>query len=660
MFMTILFPIDDLLHALFPSAKGDLTALLDLMRTYYSVGGIQPDVRVAGDAVEVVLDVERIAGHEKLAREATKACEQGRLKDARPLLEELVKADPRNSGFHAMLGQVYEELGEKELALDQLIEALRWDPTDQRALIMMGNIWAAHRKEPETALTYYNEALRLVPNDHLVANNIAAQFLNLEKLDLAETWFDKAMAIEPSYPNTHHGLAIVSERKGDLDSALFEATEAMRLNPKRDQLYQQSHGLARHVANELVGRKLGAAVVQQLCEEQHKASGKPVRSVADESIPTAARLEVAETYDRPEHVVRYKPGYPCVEHLEVHELYHLRYITEARGAGLNELFTAGPSNKEAFLKARAKDRARMLKQGISEEAVDRFLIKLFDGMNRQIYNAPLDLFIEFDMYHEFPDMRPYQFLSLERLVDEGVQGTTNKRIVELAPSEVVSKSKVYNLTLAMLYQELYGVDRIADLNPTGLEKQQAKRLYEEFVEYREDREPAEEYELVRHWAEDLKLTPYFALVKEAEHRAKTSAPLEDQLDRIQADPLDQHSKDPERDREMKTFQEGQAAIGTNMAVVMFMVDALKFFNSKTKEEIRNAAFEIAMLGTQGIVPDKQGYKLANVPGTTFSGYHLLAYYYVSFKLVLPEVLPDLQLPYDEEFAMAEQLYSATP
>ena len=70
--------------------------------------------------------------------------------------------------------------------------------------------------------------------------------------------------------------------------------------------------------------------------------------------------------------------------------------------------------------------------------------------------------------------------------------------------------------------------------------------------------------------------------------------------------------------------------------------------------------EAISLGTQGIHPEKQGYKLASVSGTTFSGFHLLAYYYVSFKLVLPELLPELHLPYDAEYAMAEQLYTATP
>ena len=37
-----------------------------------------------------------------------------------------------------------------------------------------------------------------------------------------------------------------------------------------------------------------------------------------------------------------------------------------------------------------------------------------------------------------------------------------------------------------------------------------------------------------------------------------------------------------------------------MAMVMFMVDALQFFDGMPKEEIKKIAFEIAMHGNQGI------------------------------------------------------------
>ncbi|MCB0768400.1 MAG: tetratricopeptide repeat protein, partial [Flavobacteriales bacterium] len=313
--MTILHPITDLLFDLFPEANGERKALVDAMRRFYTTGGVEPNVTVQDDMVQVVLDVESAKEEQRTYQKAVADCEAGEYAKARTLLEDLITRRPAHSEYHRLLGQVVAELGEPEAAIDHLIDALRWDPKNTHALIMMGNLQAKHRADIDTAMRYYEAALAVDPKDHLAANNIAAQFLQLGQWDKAEDWFEKAISIRPDYPNSHHGAAIVAERKGDLDSALFAATEALRNNPKQDELYRQSLALARHAAHELVGRDLGRTVVRRLSEELHQSSGRPVRSVADDSIPTAARLEVAEVYHRPDHVVRYKPGYPCVEHL---------------------------------------------------------------------------------------------------------------------------------------------------------------------------------------------------------------------------------------------------------------------------------------------------------------------------------------------------------
>ena len=87
-------------------------------------------------------------------------------------------------------------------------------------------------------------------------------------------------------------------------------------------------------------------------------------------------------------------------------------------------------------------------------------------------------------------------------------------------------------------------------------------------------------------------------------------------------------------------------------------DALKHFKGMPPPKIKEVSLEIAMLGTQSIHPEKQGYHLHHVPGKTFSGHHLLAYYYVSWELAVPEMAEQLQLPYDGEYGMAVQLNSA--
>ena len=94
-----------------------------------------------------------------------------------------------------------------------------------------------------------------------------------------------------------------------------------------------------------------------------------------------------------------------------------------------------------------------------------------------------------------------------------------------------------------------------------------------------------------------------------------------------------------------------------MMMSMYMLGALEYFDGMDKMEIKKIAFEIAMIGTTGISPDKKsGYKVPSIPGKDFGGYQLLAYYYVSWALAIPEMLASLNLPFDNAWAAAQQMW----
>jgi hypothetical protein len=338
----------------------------------------------------------------------------------------------------------------------------------------------------------------------------------------------------------------------------------------------------------------------------------------------------------------------------MHELVHLDFIIQARQQNLNKLFTSTQEQKSAFLREIQETIKKLKKAGYSETSIASFSTALFDGINRQVYNTPIDLFIEHFLYATFPELRPYQFLSLYTMINEGKQAVTDKRAVELSPRKVLSDSKVYNIVNALQLKELYGVDLIAGFKSALIEEKKAQTFYSEYKEYEADRQPAEEYELVQHWADDLRLSNYFELIDEAAYRRRTASPL-DTLTAIENDPFDLAGDESYKQQEMETFQQRAKEQGLNMAVVMYMVGALDYFSTMNPEQIKAIAFEIAMLGIHGISPEKQGYKLNGIPDKTFSGYHLIAYYYVSWALAIPEMLEGLQLPYAQEYETAKNL-----
>ena len=123
------------------------------------------------------------------------------------------------------------------------------------------------------------------------------------------------------------------------------------------------------------------------------------------------------------------------------------------------------------------------------------------------------------------------------------------------------------------------------------------------------------------------------------------------MDTLKKDPFGVEEKDPIKELEMKRFIDSQKKLGINMAVVMFMVEALNYFKNFSKDEVKKIAFEIAMQGTQGYNPDNN-YKLNSIPNISFTGYQILAYYYVSWSIAIPEAVKELQLPFDEEYKLA--------
>ena len=277
---------------------------------------------------------------------------------------------------------------------------------------------------------------------------------------------------------------------------------------------------------------------------------------------------------------------------------------------------------------------------------------MFDGINRQVYNTPIDLFIEDRIYNRFPKLRPFQFLSLFTMMQEGIQATTKPEIVKNTPKNILSKSKIFNLINAMHFKTLYKVDLVQDHNPSKLELNQANELYSEFLEYREDKAPGEEYELVQHWGEDLKLDSYFELVPEDEHRRKT---IDDVLSEIENDPYGLETRDPSKERKMKKFLDSHTSSEINHAVAMYMVGAIEFLKPMAKTKVKEFAFEFATLGMSGIDPKTDGYSIPSIKNKSFTGYQALAYYYVSWATAIPEMLAQLQMPFDKEYELAKQM-----
>jgi tetratricopeptide (TPR) repeat protein len=662
--MQIIHKIDDFLKELFPRYREsglDTDVLKEEIASYYTFGAFKPAVKVEKDLVIVDIDTSTILSQDKDYRNVVMLCEKGKYGEAKTILKPLMAKNPTNSEYHRIYGQILSDEGDQDGAVDALIDALRWDPRNAYALIMMGNIFARNKNDIDTAQKYYRQVLKLNPDDNIALNNIGANLLQLGKLQEGIEYLEKAFAANDKYPNTSFGLA-VAYQKMEMPIVAFDfAVHCMKVCPSSsDMLYKQALTLAFEIAEIYVKSTEGMNVFNEFRSHLELKTGREIRVEKDPSIPTAAKFEFAENYDRDYHFIKYKPGYPAVEHLMMHELVHLEFATEAQESKTNMLFISGRDMRSTFLRDNEKDIKRLHAAGYNEESISNFMNQLYEGICRQIFNAPIDLFIEDFLYENYKELRPYQFLSLYNLVNEGKEAVTNKQALKLTPTYILTATKVLNLVNAIQFKDLYGIDMVKQFAANTIEANEAKRMWEEFAEYRKDRGPGEEYEIIKHWGEDLRLDKYFELVDEIDFRNRPKT-VEEVLKSVEEDPFGTEVDKNFKEKEMNRFQESQKELGMNPAVMMFMVDALQYFNGMPNEKIKRIAFEIAMIGTQGISPggDKK-YKVSLIPGKEFSGYHLLAYYYVSWKLAIPEMLAQLQLPYDNEFEAAETMFRSKP
>ena len=317
--MKIIIPIN-IIKLLFSDLIEDYNKkdIIKKVSKYYEVDSIKPLVKVEGNNIEVNIKIDEINIQQDRFNHLISLCENNELENALELAKELVKEYPSVSEYNRLLGQIQSDLGEQEKAIDALIDSLRWNPKNEWALLMMGNIFVKHKKDIETGLLYYNQILELNPDNFITLNNIGAILMQNNKKSEALNFFNKALEINPEYPNALLSLGIYYEDEGEYDKAFDYGLKALGCSKKRDEVYVNAESLVSHSARQH-SQIFGAdVIVNQFIEELSMRGGKEINIVSDDSINTAAKIEFAENYNRNYHIIKYNPNYEAVPHLALH------------------------------------------------------------------------------------------------------------------------------------------------------------------------------------------------------------------------------------------------------------------------------------------------------------------------------------------------------
>jgi tetratricopeptide (TPR) repeat protein len=176
--------------------------------------------------------------------------------------------------------------------------------------------------------------------------------MQLGRFKEAERYFDSAFRINDGYPNTLYALAMIQDKKGDYLKAFDLAILSLKKSKANDPIYNNAVNLATDIGHKIaVSQSVSTSPsLSDFLEKLSTESGKKVEIIEDQTIPTAAKLEVAENYNRDSHLIRYKKGIPALLHLIMHELVHLEYAVQARKKNANILFISTKDHKELFIR----------------------------------------------------------------------------------------------------------------------------------------------------------------------------------------------------------------------------------------------------------------------------------------------------------------------
>lgn len=594
-------------------------------------------------------------------QQALDLCNKSEFDKALSLLEEVIKEEPQNSEAWRVIAQIHWlHLKEPDKAYDELIEALRCEPSNIWALVLMGNLLTKEMNDVEHAQQYYNKVLEYHPDNAIAINNIGATFMERKDYEGALPYMEKVVAIDDSYANSYYGLGLCYYKLGRIEEAfdichkgVIKSSDRPENPAVREELVKLYITVAKNYADKTNYINVWKGIKDELEAVDHVN----IRIVDDKNLNVHAKMEYAPLHASKEHVIRYNPEKDFVEHLFIHEMMHLKMSQQAAKANRAKAVVSSEATRAAF-KKRYLSFMKKKHSHIPSEELDKVIAGLADGLGLQLMNCPLDLMVEHMIYTDYPIVRPIQMLSLFHMEQDNIEAVKQASQNGFFPKEIVYANKVMNMVTSMHFKDIYGINLIGQYHPTKQEFEHAKDLYEEFKAYLDTYKAGDEYEMLEYFVQSFNMEELVEIVDESQVTAgmKADLSMRSDLKDLAEEALSEEDADAANAQFALNHQDGADPAET-MMMSMYMLGAMEYFDTLQPQDVHRIALEIAMVGVTGIDPQKK-YSIKSIPEKEFGGYQFLAHYYVSWARAIPEKLDKLGLPFSKAYESAMQMYNA--
>jgi tetratricopeptide (TPR) repeat protein len=282
------FTIDDLKQSV-PGAA-DLAALTgdelsDALRCLLGKAADGAVIRVDGKMISLDfgdIPPDQLQEADRLCEKASRQANKGELPKAASIYRRALELNPSLQIARRALAMALLESGKSDDAIDALLDALKTDPLDHEALVILGNHYARQDSQHEVALSLIRRACEVAPDDPVAHNSLGALLLEKDQAEEAVKEFDTALTLDPTMANAWYGRSVaeigLQRWKPARDSLQQMFALGQRTDRRLGKMLQEARDSFRRVTN-IIGNDRAAEsldAASDLASRLGETTGQPV------------------------------------------------------------------------------------------------------------------------------------------------------------------------------------------------------------------------------------------------------------------------------------------------------------------------------------------------------------------------------------------------
>ena len=167
----------------------------------------------------------------------------GRLSAALSCYEEAYKRDPSNPDLYLNLGMVAWKLDMLEAAEKFLRLHNKMAPNQRSGVANLAGL-LRDRLKYEDSVELLRSAIYAEPDNPDLWNSLGTTLLESGDPEQALTFYQEALRLNSGYARAHHNIAFAHDLLGDVDQAVTHFRTALKLNPSAKDQVTMEHGLS--------------------------------------------------------------------------------------------------------------------------------------------------------------------------------------------------------------------------------------------------------------------------------------------------------------------------------------------------------------------------------------------------------------------------------